>query len=95
MSGIVRIEVGKQGRIVIPAHIRQELAIDEGTKLGVRIKDGVIELITPETAKRQLREMFKDAPANLSEELMAERRAEAAADLAEELASLKGRARRP
>ena len=91
---IVRVEVGKQGRIVIPAHIRQELGIEEGTRVGVRVNDGVIELITPETAKRQLREMFKHTPENLSEELLAERRAEAAADAAEELAALSERARR-
>jgi len=94
MAGISRIEVGKQGRIVIPAHIRKELGIEEGTELAIRIKDGFIELMTPEAAGRRLQAMFADVPGSLSEELMAERRAEAAAEAAEELAELEQRARR-
>lgn len=94
MGDIVRIEVGRQGRVVIPAHIRRELGIEEGSKLGLRIKDGIIELITPEIAKRHLRRMFADVPGNLTEELLAERRAEAARDAAEELAELEPRVRR-
>jgi AbrB family looped-hinge helix DNA binding protein len=89
------VEVGKQGRIVIPAHIRHELEITEGMKLGVRVRDGIVELITPETAKRHLRRMFAGSDRSLSEELIAEHHAEAARDAAEELANRKPRARRP
>jgi AbrB family looped-hinge helix DNA binding protein len=95
MSDIPWVELGKQGRVVIPAHVRRQLGWDEGTKLAVRIKDGAVELLTRETAGRRLKEMFAGVDVSLSEELMAERRAEAAADAAEELAELERRARRP
>ena len=92
---IVRVEVGKQGRIVIPARFRHELDIVEGMKLGVRVKDGIVELITPETAKRHLRRMFENVEGSLADELIAEHHAEAARDAAEESAELERRARRP
>ena len=94
-SLIARVEVGKQGRIVIPAHIRHELEVAEGMKLGVRVRDGIIELITPETAKRHLRRMFEGSDRSLSEELIAEHHAEATRDAEQELADRKRRARRP
>ena len=87
-----RVEVGKQGRIVIPASIRRELGIEEGTKLAVRIKDGAIELLTDDAIDVRLRAIFANAAG--SEELLAERRAEAQRDAQEEL-SEQDRVRRP
>ena len=92
-TSVGRIEVGRQGRIVIPASIRRELGIDEGTKLAVRIKDGAIELLTDDAIDRRLRAIWANIPYG-SEDLMAERRTEAARDAAEEAALIEERARR-
>jgi len=94
MSDISFVEVGKQGRVVIPAEVRRTLGITEGTRLGVRIKDGAIEMLTPEEAGRRLRAMFADVSGSLSEELLAERRAEALADSGETQAEPERRVRR-
>jgi AbrB family looped-hinge helix DNA binding protein len=92
---IQRIEVGKQGRFVIPADVRRKLGIEEGTELAVLIQDHALVLITREGAKRRLREMFAGSDRSLSEELIAEHHAEAEAEAAAELAARRDRARRP
>lgn len=75
------VRVLEGGRIVIPARIRKELGIKEGDTLRVHVEDGVVRL---ETAARQLRRAqallapYLHGP-SLADELIAERRAEAAA----------------
>lgn len=69
------VEVGPKGRIVIPAPIRRQLAIDEGTEL-VALVDGDGLLLLPRSAvKRRLREMFGTVGTSLSAELLEDRRA--------------------
>jgi AbrB family looped-hinge helix DNA binding protein len=79
------IEIGPKGRIVIPARVRHELGWGIGTKLVCFVDDGALVLMTREMALTRLQLMFADSNRSLSEELIAERHAEAAAEAAEEM----------
>jgi AbrB family looped-hinge helix DNA binding protein len=77
----IRARVTEAGRVVIPAELRKELGIEEGQDV-VFTRDGNgIRIITLEEAIRQVQDYFAGlAPPEvlLSEELIAERRQEAA-----------------
>lgn len=69
------------GRVVIPAEIRQQLAIGSGQRLEVSIEDGRI-VLTPQVSRlRQAQTLVAELTAGddsrWSDELIAERRAEA------------------
>jgi AbrB family looped-hinge helix DNA binding protein len=70
------VEMGDRGRLVIPAAVREELGLRPGTRLSLRVEDGVLILMTPEAAERELLEMFKDVPISLAGELLEDRRLE-------------------
>lgn len=74
------IRVGEQGRIVIPAHIRRELSIDIGSTLVARIEKDQLILEKRDAVLERLQARFMKVPTRISlaEELIAERRAEAA-----------------
>lgn len=72
------VEVGPKGRIVIPAAIRRALGIERGTQLTV-IVDGEAVVLAPRAAvERRLHGIFANVPASMADELIEERRAEAA-----------------
>jgi AbrB family looped-hinge helix DNA binding protein len=72
------VSVGPKGRVVIPAGIRRELGIGEGSEL-VAIVEGQAVVLVPRPAIRsRLRSIFADVGVSMREELIAERRAEAA-----------------
>ena len=73
------VRVGPQGRIVIPAAVREELGLGVGDELSTRVEDGRLVLERREDVARRLRERFASVTPDrsLSEELIAERRAEA------------------
>lgn len=77
MSDTQRIRVGPKGRVVIPAPIRQELGLDEGTELACFVENGAVVLATDEALDAQLHAMFAHIDHSLADELIAERRAEA------------------
>lgn len=76
------VRVGPQGRIVIPAAVREELGLDVGDELSTRVEDGRLVLERREDVARRLRERYAAiVPGrSLSEELIAERREEAEAE---------------
>lgn len=81
MALSTRVRVGKNGRIVIPAHLRRQLGIREGGALLARAEPGgrlILELTEARWA--QLRSLFADTRPERSvvEELIEERHAEAA-----------------
>ncbi len=80
MTLLERATMGKQGRVVVPASIRKELGLEAGTTVSFVVKNGVVTLSTPMSAIRELQAMFADAPRPpgmlMSEQLIAERRAE-------------------
>jgi AbrB family looped-hinge helix DNA binding protein len=75
------VKVEKSGRILIPAAIRRQFNLKEGTEVILRVDDTGIQMSTREQALTRIRaELRRYIPADgrlLSEELIAERRAEA------------------
>ncbi len=73
------LRLGKQGRLVIPADIREALGLSPGDHLHVRIEGPRIVMERPADAIEELRALGRDKVPNRSlvDELLAERRAEA------------------
>ncbi|TAK26103.1 MAG: AbrB/MazE/SpoVT family DNA-binding domain-containing protein [Chloroflexota bacterium] len=71
--------MGRQGRIVIPAEIRRELAIEPGDKLIALNDDGELHLLTHAQLVKRLQDLFAHIPkgVSLADELISERREEA------------------
>lgn len=78
MSDTNVVSVGPKGRVVIPASIRRELSIGEGSSLVAMVEDGGVLLLPRSEVKRRLRGMFALVPVSLSRELIEDRRREAA-----------------
>ena len=72
----IELSVGKQGRIVIPAYLRKQLAIQPGSQLLAWVEDGRLVMET----KAQLWNLVHKASSkipkevNLAQELINERR---------------------
>ena len=78
MSGTYQVVVGDRGRLVIPADLRERAGLAEGTTLiMLETPTGLVLLTRP-----QLQELVRTdlAGLDLVSELLAERRAEAAAE---------------
>lgn len=78
MSGTYQVVVGDRGRLVIPADLRERAGLVEGTTLTMlETPTGLVLLTRP-----QLQELVRAdlAGPDLVSELLAERRAEAAAE---------------
>ena len=76
----ISVKVEKSGRILIPAVIRQQLNLKEGTEVILRVDETGIRIDTREQALARIRkELRRYIPEGscLSEELIQERRAEA------------------
>jgi AbrB family looped-hinge helix DNA binding protein len=74
------VKVEKSGRILIPAAIRRQFDLKEGTEMILRVDEDGIRLGTREQALARIRkELRRYIPEGscLSEELIQERRAEA------------------
>ncbi len=75
-----QLQLGPQGRIVIPAAMRQALGLETGASLMATVVDGTIVLETPGKLLNQFYARFAQARMVLGEspvdELIAERRAE-------------------
>lgn len=77
---IGQVRLGPQGRVVIPAEIRERLGLKTGEPLVATIEDGRLVLEKPANVVRRLRRRFQAVPAgvSLAQELILERRQEAA-----------------
>jgi AbrB family looped-hinge helix DNA binding protein len=78
MSGTYQVTMGDRGRLVIPAELRERAGLSEGTALILLDTPTGLVLLT----RPQLQELVRAdlAGLNLVAELLAERRAESAAD---------------
>lgn len=81
MSDTDVVEVGPKGRVVIPAAIRKRLGIVQGTRLAVLVDGEAVVLVPRGAVEQRLRSIFKGVPVGMADELIDERRAEAAAEI--------------
>lgn len=74
------VELGPQGRLIVPAALRRELGLMSGERLLVLVQDGALILEPRHTVERRLRERFRhiDPGVSLADALIEERRSEAA-----------------
>ncbi len=78
VSGTFAVTMGDRGRLLVPAELRSRLGLDPGTPLVlVETADGIV-VATREQAKRLVRAQLQGA--HLVDDLVRDRRAEAAAD---------------
>lgn len=77
------VKLGSNGRLVIPAEYRKALGVGEGDELVVHLEDGELRLSTRKLALKRAQARVRryiSAETSLSDELIAERRKEAAAE---------------
>lgn len=77
MNTPVSIRLGAQGRLVVPAALREALGFKAGDQLVVRVQDGRLVVESRESVVRRVQELFGTPGRNLVKELIAERRLEA------------------
>jgi AbrB family looped-hinge helix DNA binding protein len=77
MSDTNAVSVGPKGRVVIPAGIRRQLGIEEGSELVVLVEGEAVVLVPRSALKSRLRSMFAGVGSSMRQELIADRRAEA------------------
>lgn len=79
------VQVGAQGRLVIPARLRRSLNLQPGDRLIARRVGKSLVLERREAIEDRLRGRFRHVPADVSlaDELIAERREEAAREAGE------------
>ncbi len=80
------VQIGAQGRLVIPAAVRKALRLRPGDRLVARVEEDRLILERREAIVRRLKARFSHIPeeVSLADELIAERRAEAAREGGEE-----------
>jgi len=85
LSKSVEVHLGRQGRLVIPAALRQILGFEEGDTLVAREEEGRLVLEKPAVVKQRLKARFAQVPRDRSlvDELIAERREAAKKEAAE------------
>lgn len=83
---MISMKMSEGGRVVIPAEIRRELSLNDGDTVLWEFKDGVAQLSTRLSQLRQAQAMVRryvPEGVSLVDELIADRRAENAADEAD------------
>ena len=71
------ITVGQDGSVIIPANIRQQIGIETGQHLLIRLEGERIILEKTTGILNKLQQRFQNIRGSLSNELIEERRAEA------------------
>ena len=74
-------KVDRHGRVVIPAEYRRALGLREGDAVVIQLDDGALRILTRAQAIRRAQEIvakYVSPERSLVDELIAERRAEAA-----------------
>lgn len=75
---VAGVKLGKQGRLVVPVSLRQALGLEVGDELIARAENGQLVLEPKAAVAARLRDRFKSVEGSLADELLAERRDEAA-----------------
>ena len=81
-TSIVEVQVGPQGRFVIPSSLRRALRISSGDVLMVRLENDCLVLEKPAHLVRRVKDRFAAlrGQVSLADELIAERAADALRD---------------
>jgi AbrB family looped-hinge helix DNA binding protein len=75
----IRTKLAEGGRIVIPVEYRQALGLHVGDEVVLLLEDGEVRMMTPQQAIKRAQELvsqYIEQGRSLSDELIAERRAE-------------------
>ncbi|WGZ95746.1 MAG: AbrB/MazE/SpoVT family DNA-binding domain-containing protein [Candidatus Thiothrix putei] len=72
------IAIGQNGRLVIPMAMRKALNLQEGQRLRLRLENESIILEKPVDIVKKLQNRFRNVSVSLADELIQERRQEAA-----------------
>lgn len=78
MSVTSVVTVGPKGRVVIPANVRRELGLTEGSELVAMVEGDAVILLPRSAVRDRLRSLFAGVPGSMAGELIEERRAAAA-----------------
>lgn len=85
-NGRCTLKVGARGRLVLPAEVRRLLSLKAGDRILLTIgEDGMVSLRSRAAALKSLRGMYShlNPGGSMADELIRERRAEAAREQAE------------
>ncbi len=77
----VTVKMGENGRLVLPASYRRALGVKSGSEILLSLQDGEVRMTTRAAAIERAQAFLRDRKPEgrlVSEELIAERRAEAA-----------------
>jgi AbrB family looped-hinge helix DNA binding protein len=81
MTKRLKVRVDPQGRMVIPASVRARMGLDQGGEVTMELDEDSLRLRSHHQALRRIQELVRQyvpADVSLADELIAERRAEAA-----------------
>ena len=78
MNGTYKVRMGDRGRLVIPAELRTQAGLSEGTPVVLIVTPGGVLLVSREQLKSLVRDDL--AGLDLVAELLADRRRQAAAE---------------
>ena len=80
------VQLGAQGRVVIPAALRKALHLEKGDRLVARKVGDSLVLESRKAIEKRLMDRFRHIPKEVSlvDELISERRAEAAREVEED-----------
>ncbi len=84
---IVVTKVDSNGRVALPAEYRRQLGLETGDRVVVELDDCEIRIVSQREAIRRVQELvaqYVSPDRSLADELIAERRAEAARESARE-----------
>lgn len=77
------VRLGKEGRVLIPAQVRQQLGLREDEPLSLYVEDGEVRIVSRLQAIRQMQQRmgrYRRPGPGAVDELLRERRKEAARD---------------
>lgn len=82
MSHRYVVQLGERGRVVLPAPLRRALELERGDQIVLELEEGGVRLVPARTVAGHFRGAFRDryGGRSLADELLAERREEAARD---------------
>jgi hypothetical protein len=79
----MRLELGRDGRLLLPLELRSALRLGDELLLTAEVNDGVLTIMSPRTAMMQLQNLVRQqdqGTGSVVDELLAERRAESKAE---------------